>query len=153
MSENQYLIGLIAISLILAFGLFFLFRILFFRRRLSSDAIFNSIVGFSVFGIGGGLGVTVYLSDTIHSKEVTNNYYPQETKIMYDDEEVIVKYAKGKRINIKDKKRYDRVLDSCFYIEETTYFNIYGNSELVEYKIHTYQSKEKSKSEPISIEL
>jgi hypothetical protein len=119
---------------------------------LRTDVQEGLVIGALFFGIGGGIGLIAYLFNADYNAEITESYNPDEVELMYDDYEVVIKYGEDKRFEITDKKRYERVMDSCFYIEKTTYYDIFGSDEGSDYELITFESDKKDNG-PVKIDL
>jgi len=77
---------------------------------------------------------------------------PIEVKMMYDDEEVIIKYEE-KRWEIKEHKKYTQLVNKCFYLLKKEDFNVFGFSTGYSYTLETYDKKDKKSDNAIHIEL
>jgi len=78
--------------------------------------------------------------------------YPQETKMLNDDEEVIIKY-KGYRWEIEDHKDYVRIIDSNFHLVKTDWYNVFGSFEGSTYELVTFKEEEMIEKEETSIPI
>ena len=139
--ENyQYYLLLSLLGLLFSFGVFCFIRFLFYRDDMSSDGEMACIMGSIFLGIGCGIGTAAFLLNVDYSYNNNHNYHPNETSMFYDNTEVIIKYGEDldQRYEITDKKRYDRIIDSCFYIESYITYDIFGGTEDTIYELITY---------------
>lgn len=138
-------------SIVALLGVYMIIRTIRRRNRLDSDEVFGNIVLMLVFfGIAGGGGYSCY-SNALHKIEQTDTIYPEQCKLMFDDEEIVVKHAKF-RFTITDHKEYLQVLDSNFYVIEKTLYNYERDVLDTQLDFVTYDDGETNDG-PIPIEL
>lgn len=78
--------------------------------------------------------------------------YPSETNIMFDDEEVIVKWN-DYRWEKENHKEYTQILDSNFHIQSYKCYNVFGMEEPVYYQLVTFDEEEMDQENETAIPI
>jgi len=149
-SNEEYIIWQAVLWLMFIFAIVNLFRLIynFYESHLTEALLVLSVI---IMGLGGLIGGIVMLFNCDYSKSVLKTYYPVDVDLMYDKYEVVIKHEDF-RYEITDRRYYERVMDSCFYIKHIKHYDIFGGLEETIYDLKTFDKKDK-KEAPIKIEL
>jgi hypothetical protein len=149
--EQNFIVANIVLALILSIALAFVVRTIVLRNRLDSDAKAGNILLSVIFFSIGGFVLYEVWTESINEVKHSNIYYPDECKMMHDDEEVRIKHPKF-TYSVTGHIDYLRVIDSNFYVEETKFYNYFGEEIDQSLKLVIFDNKEKEEG-PISIDL
>ena len=145
--DISFILVISFISILFIFGLIMLTMCLFDSGNNDLSLIIISI--FMVLLPGSSICIIIY--NAIDYEETIEKIYPNDTTIIFDNEEVLIEFDEKKYI-INGYKNATRILNKSFYIKKNIKYNFLNYPIETCYKICTQNTHNKMNA-PIPIEL